>query len=222
MSTRGNDLNNELVKWLLKITNEKKHNINVQLSKCATSARIAQSNLIRTIQGIPEYDYALFLDTDITPPTNIFETLIPLDKDIVTAPIWFFDENTSSIHLNVHYTTHAEYLDRIYYPKASGVEEIIGSSFGCLLVKKRVLDKFKEVGEDPVVWSSLIDNCWRTGENDNVFFAKAGKLGFKSYVCWDARGGTHRRVVNLNDKVLGDFLLRNYKHVSEILCQETS
>lgn len=211
MSSRGNDLNSDLVKWIILQRNNTDMYTRVYISKCNTSAVKAQSGLFKDMYANPNFDCALFLDTDIVPPVDVIKKLISTGKDVVTAPIWCFDDYNRDIHLNVHYTFNNSMQDRVYKAKESGIEQIESSSFSCLLVRKSVFDKFYSVSEDPILWSPMIDKRWQGMENDMIFFQKLKKFGIPAYVCWDAKGGQHHRHVTLCDEVLDKYIARRGK-----------
>lgn len=207
MSTRGNDLNSDLVRWMIVQSRRTDIDICVKTSRCNVSARKAQNGLFR-IARETNADYYLFLDTDIVPIDNVIDVLLEADEDVVTAPIWHYDDIIHDIHLNVHYKSGPTEIERIYTPKISGTELIQSSSFSCLMLRKCVLDKLVELKESPVEWSPLIDIKWKEAENDNIFFAKLKALNIPAYVCWDAKGGIHRRTIDLCDGVLAKFVCK--------------
>ncbi len=211
MSTRGNDLNSELVKWIIKQSHRTDHQISLYLSQSNTSAMKAQSGLFKHMYSTDRvFDYALFMDTDVYPRVDVIDKLIATGKDVVTAPIWCFDEGNGDIHLNVHYYFENSLADRVYKSKNSGVEKVDSSSFSCLLVSRKVFDAFDAAKEDPILWSPLLDPKWQGHENDIIFFLKLKKLGIPAYVCWDATGGTHNRRVKLCEDVINGLILKRF------------
>lgn len=209
MSTRGNDLNSELVKWIITQTHRTDITSALYLSRCNTSAVKAQSELFRMIRDSKRpFDYALFMDSDVCPIQDVIDILLATGKDVVTAPIWCFDDIHRDIHLNVHYTFENRLSDRVYRPKLTGIEQIQSASFSCLLVSNRVFDTFEKAKEDPILWSPILDTKWKEHENDNIFFLKLRHFGIPAYVCWDAKGGVHYRGVRLCDEVINKLKVR--------------
>jgi len=172
----------------------------------------AQAGLFSEIyNGGLKFDYTLFLDTDIAPVVNVIDLLMATEKDVVTAPIWCFDDAHKDIHLNVHYTFENTQQDRVYTPKETGVEHIESASFSCLLVARKVFETFYNAKEDPILWSPILDPKWKEHENDIIFFKKLKHFGIDAYVCWDAAGGIHNRRTMLCDETINRLLAKRMK-----------
>ena len=148
-------------------------------------------------------DYLMLLDSDISPVPGCLEKMIADDKDIITAPIWFFDINHFDIHLNVSLNGSLAVDDRLR-TRRQGLERIESASFGALLIKQAVLRKFRDAKESLIDWSPLIDPFYQDTFGDSIFFAKAKALGFEAYVDWDIKDIIHSRIVELCDETINN------------------
>jgi len=202
LSTRGKDIHHKLLNFL--ITQYVRTDIDVVLavSECNVSAMVTVEKLWKTVKDV-KFDYLLFVDSDTVPASNTIDVLIATGKDVVVAPIWYYDVYMKELHLNVHYVDDTQ---RLYMPKSHGVERIGASSLGTTLITRKVYDTFVEAGEHPVMWSKLIDKDYEFRHNDNIFFAKLRALGIEAYVNWDAIGVEHYTAVGLSTESLTNFL----------------
>jgi len=196
--TRGNDLYYRLVDWFIPYVNQPKMPTEILLKSSPYSAAVGQGMIMEAAVA-KGADYLLMLDSDIGPTDGCLEQLMSHDKDIILAPIWFFDEAKKDIHINVILPHSASRL----HTKGKGLERIVSGSFGLMLVKVSALKKFKDAGESFVEWSPFIDVAYKkAGLSDNIFFAKADKLGIEAWVDWDIDGITHYRLVELCDETV--------------------
>lgn len=204
--TRGDDIGCGLMRFLLTTISEKNDlAINVIIGQSGVSAALAVDKVWEMLASqLGSFDYYLQIDTDIVPPKGAIESMIAKDKDIVVAPIWHYDNISKDIHLNIH----PQHLrQRQYKIRVSGCEKIYSSSLGFVLMKHKVVEGFIKTKESPIHWSPLLGGY--TGEdvhNDNVFFAKAAKLGYEVWVDWDVQGVIHNRKIELSTEVLGRFV----------------
>lgn len=195
ITSRGNDINHRLARWLFDMAKDKSNDYQVILMQCPLSAQVGEEALLKSLEDI-DFDYAFITDTDVSCENETIGKLLEVDKDIVVGPVWHYDGYTEDIHLNIHKTgmENLGMKSRIYYPKKEGVEKIISSSFACLLLSKKVFSIFKEKG-----LSYVTDNTKRHG--DNIFFQTVHNLGIDVWVRWDIQT-RHTRLVDLSTEVV--------------------
>lgn len=209
--TRGNDIGSGLVSWLLYHTDHY-----VLMSKSPLSARIAQEELFRRVAtDACKCDYAFFLDTDIVPERDAIVKMVAHNKDIITAPVWHYDENTKDIHIGVHY----DFEYKRHHLLKTGVEQIKAASFSATLVSRKVLDTFMNAKESPVRWSPLLDEEHKetAPHNDNIFYLKAYRLGLEAWIDWDIKI-EHNRRVTLSSEVINNLVggvLHEYSEINK-------
>ena len=204
--TRGRDIYYNTVKFLLAQVTSVSHKVNVIFSRCNVSAEWAQRELFEFMSR-SDYDYFLYLDSDVGPQKNTLVRLMSADKDIISAPVWFYDAKNYDIHLGIQMGLDTN--DRLY--KANGREGLQKVGFpglACTLFKKRVFTRFKDVGEEFFSWSPLIDEKYRSHTTDNILYEKARKLGFDLWVDWDIKDTMHCRDVEMSTNTLENFLER--------------
>jgi predicted glycosyltransferase involved in capsule biosynthesis len=202
IATRGNDIYAKLLNFICEHVKHYRYNCEVITSTSGFSAEIAQNTLFNYIYTL-NVDYVLLVDSDVCPPMDALEKLLLAKADIITAPVWHYCPQTNDIHLNIHYRMIGDdNFERIYQARESGVEEIISTSFACLLLSKKVFDTFNRVGESLVKWSPLLDDSWKGKASDNIFCMKARKLGFQLHVCWDIKGAIHHRTIEICDQTI--------------------
>ena len=197
LSSRGNDIYINLVPFLIDIARRYNHTICVGV--CNFSAEAAQRLMFQKLYTVPDWDYCLFVDSDIGPPAKAIDKLIEADKDIIGIPVWHCV--LDDVHLNVHYD---EKL-RLVHKEKEGIEEVFFISFAFLLIKRGVFDELRKVDtvENPLDWSPMIDERWKQSPGqDHVLAAKFRKLGFKSYINWDIKGTIHYKTVPLCGKLI--------------------
>ena len=213
IATRGNDIYYKLCGWLLNQKESRLDCIDVLFARCHTGAAFAQ-NLIfkKTVEY--DYDYLFMIDSDICPPDDIIDRLIEHDKDIIKAPVWHYDPASLEIHLDV--TKQGDIIRR-HMCATVGVERILTSSFSCLLVKKCVLRRFVETGEDFTIWSPLIKDFYKDLQSDTIFYAKTKALGFETWVDWGIRDIVHHRIVELGSPTLDKYMVNRLAE-TEALC----
>ena len=210
IASRGRDIHFKLPAYIHYMLNRKDYKCDLWVSMCPYGADIAQNELFQKAMD-EDYDYLLNIDSDVIPQPDTLDKLLAVGDGVVSAPIWHYDYERCYLHLNVvlaHGRTHIE--------KSFGAEEIKGSSFGCLLVSKKVLDKFKALKESPVFWSPMLDKGMLRTTSDCILFAKLKKLGVRAYVCWNAKGISHLQTFDLSsstlDKLGKDLLTRIGQH----------
>lgn len=204
--TRGDDLHWGLAMFLINQAKRVDIKVGFVMCVCPISARRAQEGNLKEMWNT-DADYYMTLDTDIVPPEDAIDKMMACDKDVVVAPVWHFDPPSKEIHLNIHYK---DLKYRSYLPKQGGMEKIAYASFGCVLMKKSVRDRFQGAGENPIRWSPLLgeQDPMNNMENDNIFFGKCIKLGVEAYVCWDVRGLVHNRRIAMSNEVLSSYYRR--------------
>jgi len=204
IATRGNDIYAKLLHFCCESV--KKYQCEIITSESGFSAEQAQTNLFNYITDSGP-DYVLLIDSDVAVPYDTLEKLLACKTDIVSAPVWHYCPESNDIHLNIHYDMLPGGKDfkRVYETKPSGVEEVISTSFACLLLSKNVFEVFHKAGESFFTWSPLIDDNWNKRVSDNIFCLKARKLGFRIFTCWEVKGAIHNRAVKVCDQLITHF-----------------
>jgi len=203
--SRGDDINTGLMQFILKTITTSPYHVTIATSKSNVSAVESVNFLWEMIKKkLGNFDYYMQIDTDVVPPDNALASMIALDKDIVVAPIWHYDEVTRDIHINIHPSNLRE---RCYTIKTAGSNKIYASSLGCILMKHKVIETFVKANEHPIMWSALLGEYKGVdGHNDNIFFAKAAKLGLEAWVDWSLTGVKHYKRIELSTEVLNHFV----------------
>lgn len=197
MMTRGNDIYYKTLLYLLQQKDAFKHMGAVLVAKMLA----APAELMFTMMLQAPGEYYHVLDSDVAPATHTTLQLLAHNMDIVVSPLYMYDGCSNSLHLNVHYTDDCFREQTPKLPE-EGLERIFSSSFGSLLIKRRVLEMFKQSGESFTGWSSIIDEKFKDAPQDITFFAKARALGFDAYIDWSCEVGTHHKYVELNPAVV--------------------
>ena len=195
IATRGNDLVTDLVQYLISITVKLGSNHTVMFSQSRYSAYDAQENMFKKLTEL-EWDYVLLVDSDVGPTMESLGKMFTLDKDMVTAPIWYFNHKHNDLHMNIFDPDNG--LDRAYnYHPQAIAEKVLSTSFGMVLIKRKVIDAFVERGEPFVRWSPVVPEKSKTAESDYQFFYKAREFGFELWVDWSIKDIYHHRFINL-------------------------
>lgn len=122
------------------------------------------------------YDYLLFIDNDIIPPTNSLRVLLEADKEII-APLCFTtkrDDKGLLFPLPVAHKYDENHEYRPYY--GQGIEETDVVTGGMFLVKREVYEKL----ERPFYFTYHKNGLVEYSE-DFVFSQQCQKLGYKLY-----------------------------------------
>lgn len=192
IATRGNDLYVGLVRFLAEQV--RRHDARLVFGECSWSAQFAWQYAADQLMPM-DFDLCLMVDADVAPPMDALEKLSAVNRDIVSAPVWHW--SSGDLHLNLHFNNlHI----REHAARTSGIDEIIATSFACVMVSRKVFDAFAARGEKLFFPSALISGAdTHGGIPDHIFWSKAKVLGFKMWMCWDVHGATHYRPVALND-----------------------
>jgi hypothetical protein len=205
LATRGNDIHPALVEWMLWEIGKSKYSVQLSMIISPHSAANGQQQVFE-IAWEHGYDYVLIVDSDIIPPKGAVDKMVEDAKDILLAPIWFYDGHTKDIHLNVNFTG-LGFSSRVYTPKATGIEKIKTASFGCIMVSRKVLQTFMEKGEKFTFTSPMLDQFTTYNHNsDSIFFKKAEIFGYEAWVDWSIQPTVHTRPVDLCNETLVNFL----------------
>ncbi len=199
--SRGNDVFPGLVTYLLQ-----QHHVFESMSLVsATQDYRPSTDFLFELVNKTNYEFVHLLEPNVAPRKDTTVRLMTHDVDIVSCPVWFYDDGTNSIHLNYH--TDEECL-REYTPKdpSAGLERIFASSFGCVVIKKRVIDTFFQTSEKFGTWSNLIDEKFQEASPDTIFFAKAKAFGFDAYLDWSCEFATHHKHLSLNARTVETFV----------------
>jgi hypothetical protein len=200
-TTRGNDIYFRLVTYLLQ-----QHHAFVDMN-VVTAASLWKPACSFLFEMVLEtrFDFCHLMDSDVAPRKDTTARLMTNDLDIVSCPVWFYDGGTNSIHLNYHMDGRClrEYSPQ---PPEVGLQKVFATSFGCVLIKRRVLETFKQAGEDFTEWSELLPEEFKPAAPDTIFFAKCNALGFDVYMDWRCEFATHHKFVELNARTVETFV----------------
>ena len=122
-----------------------------------------------------DYDRLWFVDTDVRPPKNALSTLLSDKKDVVSGVCLgkFKQENEFRVLPCIYKFEKEPGVCRqlnITQVLDNDVDEIAVAGFGCVLIKKEVLEKVK------------IRQFQEGGGEDAAFFIDSLKAGFKNFV----------------------------------------
>jgi hypothetical protein len=201
-TSRGNDLNFAVPSYILKISRE------FPDLDCVAALSLWGPATERLFHALAHHPADAFhmIDTDVIPPDDALVKMLKREVDICAAPIFMYDASTNDIHLNICRTPERK---REHQP-GTGLEECFGASFACCLIRKRVLQKFVMASEKFTEPSDLTaDLPDPTPPPDAIFYHKAQKMGFPTYMDWDIPIGTHHKMARINVPMVVN-TLRNY------------
>jgi hypothetical protein len=202
-TTRGNDLYWKTVLWLLNQSNI------FQDFSILASVSLWGPGAEQLFEQVTKMacDGVLVVDSDVAPANATLLRLIESGKDIVTCPVWMYDGATHDVHLNCHYDDRRQ---RVYQPKQPivGLEKVWASSWGCVWIRKRVLEMFVQAKETFSKWSPILPKELDSIPPDTIFYAKAHALGFDVWMDWSCEFATHHKLVALDSPTLEVFLKR--------------
>lgn len=139
------------------------------------------------------FDYLMMIDDDNPVPADSMEVFLKDDKDIVIAPILSRNPNEKGIHdLCVYYKEDRDvgggktipYYNHITEFKEDGpLHEIDAGGCGCILIKRKVLEKIDKEYEYPFKFGDItVNGQRRTTSEDVEFCERAKKLGFEIWL----------------------------------------
>ena len=200
-TTRGNDIFYRTLTYLLQQKDAFK---NMCLVAAINMWRASCELMLKMVVQTPG-EFCHILDTDVAPHRETTIRLVGHNVDIVASPVWFYDGGTNSIHLNFHQDDRC-LREHTPMPPEAGLKKIFSTSFGSVLIKRRVLDTFLQAKEAFTEWSGLIDKKFESAAPDTIFFAKANALGFDVFIDWGCEVGTHHKYVSLNSPTIETFV----------------
>lgn len=148
---------------------------------------VAREGMLDTFLKRPEFDAMLLLDLDQKHPKNMLEQLRSHDLDMVTAHAYRRGANPiQSLCYELTGDGSYPYLPYLF-PPTEGLHEIAIAGFGCVLIKRHVLEAVQNSlpkGESAFAIGKMVE---LTGEHDNWgsdfrFFMMARKMGYKLYL----------------------------------------
>jgi hypothetical protein len=210
--TRGNDIYWGLTAFLIQ-----QYHIwpKIRLLFCRCGWQAPTMKLLEHLED-RDYDYVFFVDADISPCWDVILQLMARDKPIITAPVYMFDPVTYDIHFNVH---RDKSMPRVH-AKGTGVERIHSTSFSSLLIRRDVLERFKETGESYSQWSPIVPEIAKLSPPDIQFFSKCSHFGFEVYVDWDFKTCVHHKYVALCEDSIDMFTLKKGQEIEELVAHE--
>lgn len=153
------------------------------------------------------YDHLLVVDADVVPPLDAYQRMVKHEKEIVIAPVWYYDNETNEVFYGAFRKwsdNHQEELsERIKVPRNTGLERIVSGGFGCMLVAKSVAQMFRNIGEPFVKWSKLLPEYMKERASDNIFWARCTRTNVKAYIDWSIKT-IHYRTVGLSDHMINE------------------
>ena len=150
-----------------------------------------------------QWDFLHLMDSDVFPDNGTTKALISNDLDICASPVWMYDPSTNDLHLNAIRTQGTR-----EYRLGKGIEKVFNTSFGSVLIRRRVLDAFVMAKEKFTEPSPLISEFqgYELFPPDSVFFAKAAKLGFPVHIDWTCPFATHHKYAQFNTPFVMNFV----------------
>lgn len=190
ITTRGADIHYHLCVFLITATSNPNYNVSVTFTASPTSAREGQEAMFtRALEN--GCDYLLVLDSDVVPEQGVIAKLLLANSEIVCAPVWHYSNQVKQAHLDIQTVIHGE---KFLFNTGVGIEQIRSASFGCMLVKRSVLQKFDRAKEKFTYHSPLIHRKYKTHPSDSIFFAKCRHFKTKMKVNWDVRTEHYKRI----------------------------
>ena len=137
-----------------------------------------------------DYDYMLWLDSDVLAPFEVFERLLAHDKDIIAAPYLMKNQKISTVVKGLMWDTDYvfEYFTKAELEKNAGLQQVKYVGFGFTLIKKGVFEKMHQY---PWFKQITINNNGKTiilGD-DHSWCHYAEDKGFKIYADLSTRVG---------------------------------
>jgi hypothetical protein len=170
------------------------------------SATDGQEKLFNTFAD-SDFDYLLVVDADVVPPLDAASRLLAHDKQIVIAPIWFYDDAAGTISYGAYprwaQTEEEEPTLKIRVPRTEGLQRIVSGGFGCMLVRKDAIKSFRDKGMSFVKWDESLPEHLKTRTSDNIFWAKCTILGIEAYIDWSIET-THFKTVGLSNNLVNN------------------
>lgn len=206
-TSRGNDLVYALPGYVLK--QERKY----PGLDCIAALSLwgpATETLFSSLVNHPA-EYFHIIDSDVIPPDDALDKMMANNVDICAAPAFMYDAATNDVHLNI---CRKPTREREHIP-GKGLEKTYGSSFACCLIKKRVLQQFlmaKEAFTQPSEMTADLPDP--TPPPDAIFYHKAQKMGFPTYIDWSINPCAHHKLVRINAPMVMN-LLKNYSEPAE-------
>ena len=171
-----------VAKSLTELATDKRHDVTFDFPQ----AKPIEKNWNQSIKKFldeDQGDYLLNIDDDNPPCCNPLD-LVQLDLDVVGLPTPVNVPNGSGLHSWTWNVYEWREEDKDFFFKAPGghpLEECDAIGFGCILIKKRVLEALKD--DQPVMrlWDK---NGLEVMGCDLNFCVKARKAGFNVFVHW--------------------------------------
>ncbi len=207
-TSRGNDIYWKLVNFLLQQCNIFKHCTYLcSISLWGPGAENLFASVLET-----KGDALFLVDSDVAPTAETPIKLLERDVDIVAAPTLMYDGANQEIHFNVHYD---DRMKRVHTPQMGGLQKVFNTSWACVLIRRRVLEMFKQADESFTKWSPLIDEKWKELPPDSMFYEKAKAFGFDIHVDWDCEYATHHKYVALDAPTIERYVKKRLFDMSE-------
>jgi hypothetical protein len=154
-----------------------------------------------------KHDYLLVMDCDVVPPSDAAKRMMAHDKQIVLAPVWYYDDDSNTIAYGAYHkwaeNKKEEKAEKQRVPKTTGLEKVVSGGFGCMLVRKDVVKKFTDAKASFVKWDKMLGGHMQERASDNIFWAKCTILNIEAYIDWSIET-THYRSVGLSNKLVND------------------
>lgn len=152
-----------------------------------------------------DFDYLLVVDADVVPQLDAFAKMVAHDKQIVLAPVWFYNDKYNTIAYGAYHQwaknkkEEREKVQRVV--KTKGLEKVVSGGFGCMLVRKDVVQKFRDNNLLFAKWDKSLGEHMQERASDNIFWAKCTNLEIDAYIDWSIET-THYRTVGLCNKLV--------------------
>ncbi len=155
------------------------------LTQAGTYAHAARQKLYEAARDLGDFDYILFLDSDMRFPQDALERLLKHDVDMVGVnysarvmpprPIAIKSRSGDGALLHT--------LD-----DSTGLEDVDAMGFGCVLIRREVFNELEELWPNSFHWD--FDTEYRKGERvlvgEDVFFCnRVREAGFTMWIDHD-------------------------------------
>ena len=147
-----------------------------------------------------KHDHLLLLDCDVVPSNDAYQRMVAHKKDIVVAPVWFYDDESNSVFYGIFDSPKSTVNDRKMIPKNKGLDRMYSGGFGCMLISRKAIERFGN--ESFTEWSPLLPERFKHNiASDSIFWGKCYALGIEAYVDWSIET-THYRSVGLSNSMI--------------------
>jgi hypothetical protein len=120
-----------------------------------------------------DYTHLAFLESDLLPPTNVFDRLALHNLDVVGHPYFLFEGSnreymiTEPLLIGSRVNAINTSIEKGFHYASGNLRRVISVGFGCVLIKRHVIEKIKfHINES----SRMIDTNKKSPSSSDSFF----------------------------------------------------